>query len=337
MGMIFLKILIDAFGGDHSPDEILRGVQLALSESASEFILCGNEKIIKERMAALSIPENPRISIMHAETKIEGNDEPVLAIRKKKDSSMVVGLEALKEGIGDAFVSAGNTGALFAGATLLVKRIKGIKRAAISSVLPTLEGPLVLIDTGANVTLRPEYYPQMALMGSAFYSKLFKEASPTVGLINIGDEETKGTETVLEAYNLLKETKGINFIGNFEARNLLAGGCQVAVCDGWTGNIALKSAEGTAKVLTGELKKMFTRNLKTKLAAGLLLKQIGEFSQKFNYKEYGGAPIIGVEKPILKAHGNSDAKTFSKAIVMAEKFAASNVIEEIKAHINNNE
>lgn len=337
MGMIHLKIIIDAFGGDHSPDEILKGVYLALTETKADFILCGNEKIIRERLAALSLEENPRISILHAESKIEGNDEPVLAIRKKKDSSIVVALEALKNGVGDALVSAGNTGALFAGATLLVKRIKGIKRAAISSVLPTLEGPLVLIDTGANVTLRPEYYPQMALMGSIFHSKLFGTPSPRAGLINIGDEETKGTDTVIEAYNLLKETSGINFIGNFEARNLLAGGCDVAVCDGWTGNIALKSIEGTAKVLTGELKAMFTKNLKTKLAAGLLLKQIGEFSAKFNYKEYGGAPIIGVEKPIIKAHGNSDAKTFSKSIILAEKYTGLNVIDEIKKHIISND
>ena len=331
-----MKIIIDCFGGDNSPDEILKGVWLALGTTDAEFALCGNEKIIKERMSALSLKESGRITFINAETKIEGDDEPVKAIRTKKDSSLVVALNALKDGNGDAFVSAGNTGAIFAGATFIVKRIDGVKRAALASIIPTLSGLMVLIDTGANVSLRPEYYPQMAIMGSLFSQTLLKKPSPRVGLINIGEEESKGTETVIEAYSLLKNTPGINFTGNLEVRNLLNSECDVAVCDGWTGNIALKSAEGAAKTITGELKAAFKKNIFTKLSALIMLSEMKALKKRFDYKEYGAAPIIGVNKPVIKAHGNSDAAAFEKAIKIALNYAELNVIDKIKNHINCN-
>ena len=332
--MIILKIIIDCFGGDNSPDEILKGVWMALEKTDSEFVLCGNSDTVKERISALALKPSERISFLHSETKIEGSEEPVKAIRSKKESSLVVGLNALANGEGDAFVSAGNTGAIFAGATFIVKRIDGIKRAALASIIPTMTGLMILIDTGANVSLRPEYYPQMAIMGSLFSKTLLGADSPRVGLINIGEEESKGTETVIEAYSLLKNTEGINFIGNLEVRDLLNSGCEVAVCDGWTGNIALKSAEGTAKILTGELKSAFKKNILTKLAGIIMLSGMKSLKKKFDYKEYGAAPILGVNKPVIKAHGNSDAKAFEKSIEIALNYAKLNVIEKIKEHIN---
>lgn len=326
-----MKLIVDAFGGDNSPDEIIKGVYQALELTESEFILCGNQSIIKERMSALSLPENNRISILNAETKIEGDEEPVEAIKRKSDSSIVVGLHALKDGTGDAFISAGNTGALFAGATLIVKRIKGIKRAAIGTVLPTASEPIVLLDTGANVSLRAECYPQLAVMGSVYYKKLFGSENPRVGLVNIGEEATKGTDTVIEAYKLLKETEAINFIGNFEIRNILQGSCDVIVCDGWTGNIVLKTLEGTAMAIMKEIKSIFKKNFKTKLAAMGVMSELSAFKAKFDYEAYGGAPIIGVEKPVIKAHGSSDARAIANAALQAEKYIKQNVIDDIKA------
>jgi len=331
--MIFLKLIIDGFGGDNSPDEIIKGVYNSFDKTEAEFIICGNESILKERMSALSLPENPRVAILHAETKIEGNEEPVNAIKRKKDSSIVKGLYALKEGEGDAFISAGNTGAVFAGATLIVKRIKGVKRAAIATVFPTATGPLVLLDTGANVTLRAECYPQLGLMGSVYSKNLFGTENPKVGLVNIGEEETKGTETVLEAYELLKNDQNINFTGNFEIRNILSGGCDVIVCDGWTGNITLKTLEGTAKAFMKEIKAIFNKNLITKLSALGVMSEISAFKAKFDYKAYGGAPIIGVEKPVIKAHGSSDARAITAAILQAEKYIKQNVITDIKSRL----
>ncbi len=332
---MFLKLIIDAFGGDNAPDEIIKGVYAALDKTDCCFSLCGNEPVIRERISALSLKENPRIDILHAETKIEGDDEPVDAIRHKKDSSIVVGLNALKEGYGDGFISAGNTGAVFAGATLLVKRIKGVKRAAIITVFPTATGPLVLLDTGANVTLRAECYPQLAIMGAAYSKLLFGTENPRVGLVNIGEEATKGTDTVVEAYELLNNTEEINFAGNFEIRNLLAGGCDVIVCDGWTGNIVLKTLEGTAKAFMKEIKEIFNKNLKTKLSALGVMSELSSFKAKFDYKAYGGAPIVGVEKPVIKAHGSSDARAIVSAILQAEKYINGNVVGNIKTLIEN--
>lgn len=332
--MIFLKLIIDGFGGDNSPDEILKGVYDSFEKTTADFIICGNESILRERMAALSLPESDRVSILHAETKIEGNDEPVSAIKRKKDSSIVVGLTALRDGMGDAFISAGNTGAVFAGATLIVKRIKGIKRAALATVFPTATGPLVLLDTGANVSLRAECYPQLALMGAAYSNKLFGTENPKIGLVNIGEEETKGTETVVEAYELLKNSGNINFCGNFEIRNILAGGCDVIVCDGWTGNIVLKTLEGTALAFMKEIKGIFKKNLKTKLSALGVMSELSAFKAKFDYKAYGGAPIIGVEKPVIKAHGSSDARAIVSAILQAEKCVSQNIVSDIKARLS---
>ncbi len=326
-----MKLIIDGFGGDNAPDEIIKGVYNSLEKSETDFIICGNENILKERIKALSLPESERISILHAETKIEGDDEPVEALRKKKDSSIVVGLTALKEGLADGFISAGNTGAVFAGATLIVKRIKGIKRAAIITVFPTETGPLVLLDTGANVSLRAECYPQLAKMGCAYSEKLFGTKNPRVGLVNIGEEATKGTDTVVEAYELLKNTEDLNFVGNFEIRNILKGGCDVIVCDGWTGNIVLKTLEGTAKAFMTEIKAIFSKNLKTKLAALGVMSEISSFKAKFDYKAYGGAPIVGVEKAVIKAHGSSDARAITSSIMQAEKYIKQNVIEDIKS------
>lgn len=332
--MIYLKLIIDGFGGDNAPDEVIKGVYETLPKTDAEFIISGDENILKARIRELGLKPDERISFLHAEEIVEGDDEPVEAIKKKKDSSLVKGLYALKENQGDAFISAGNTGALFAGATLIVKRIKGIKRAAIVTVMPTAEGPIILLDTGANVSLRAECYPQLALMGAAYSKRLFGTENPRIGLVNIGTEETKGTETVLEAYELLKNTPGINFKGNFEIRNVLTGGCDVIVCDGWTGNIVLKTIEGCASAFMKEIKGIFTKSLKTKLAALAVKSGVGEFKAKFDYKAYGGAPIIGVEKPVIKAHGSSDARAFMNALLQAEKIVKEKVIDDIKSNLS---
>lgn len=312
-----MKIILDAFGGDNAPSEIVKGGWRAAKEhSEMDLIFCGNEKKIKNVLKEENLEMLSNVSIHHADEVILGTDDPVSAIRQKKDSSMVKGLTLLKDGQGDAFVSAGNSGALLSGATLIVKRLKGIKRAAMAPVLPTATGPAILIDGGANVVCKSEYYEQFALMGSIYMEKVMGVKEPKVGLLNIGTEECKGTETVIEAYRLLKEAP-LHFYGNLEVRDVLKGDCQVLVGDGWTGNIVLKLVEGVAKEFSSELKTMFQQNIVTMLAALMVGKQLKAFKKRFDYKEYGGAPIMGLNAPVIKAHGSSDAKAIYYAIQQA--------------------
>jgi phosphate acyltransferase len=263
-------------------------------------------------------------------------DDPAKAVREKKDSSMTVMLNMLRDGGGDAAVSAGSTGALLSGATLVVKRIRGIRRAALAPLIPTKNGATVLIDCGANVECSVEYLVQFAYMGSAYAKYMLGKERPSVGLLNIGSEETKGTELLKETYKMLKEADRqgkLSFIGNIEGRDVFEGKADVIVCDGFSGNILLKSIEGTALYLTGEVKNLFYKNCRTKLAGLLVKKDIAGFKKKLDYSEVGGSIFLGITKPVIKAHGSSDAKSIKSAIGQAVKIASSGMIEEISSRL----
>lgn len=329
-----MKVILDAFGGDNSPNEVIKGAYLAVCKDPSvEVILCGNEEIIKKVISENNY-SHKNISIKHCTEKIEGDDEPIKAVKTKKDSSIIVGLNLLKENGGDVFISAGNTGAVFTAANLILKRIKGIKRSALAIYLPTKNGPKLMLDAGANVTLSPEYLNQLAMMGATYIETDMGVKSPAVGLINIGAEETKGTETLQEAYKILSENKNINFKGNCEPRYILDGEFDVMVCDGFTGNIILKTVEGVSKTLMKGIKELMYKSIITKLCALGLKKGLYEFKKRFDYKEYGGTPIIGLQKPVIKAHGSSDSRAFMNAILNCRGYVESDIIKNIEAKMN---
>lgn len=326
-----MKIIVDAFGGDNAPLEIIKGCEQAVLEYGVSIVLTGKEEIIKKVIQENNI-SSKGITIVNAESAITMEDNPLLVIKGKNDSSMSVGLSLLANGEGDAFVSAGNTGALLTGASLIVKRIKGIKRAALGILMPTNEGPAMLIDGGANIDDKPEYLVQYAIMGSIYMQKVLKKIEPKVGLINNGAEETKGTELYLETHSLLKNSS-INFIGNIEGRDVPLGKADVIVADGFTGNIILKTIEGMGLTFISNLKDVFYKNTVTKIAALLLKKELKAFKKKLDYTEYGGAPLMGISKPVIKAHGSSNAKAFKNAIRQAKQFCEANVIKEIEKSI----
>lgn len=246
---------------------------------------------------------------------------------------MAVGMQMLADGEGDAFVSAGSTGALVVGATFIVKRIKGIKRPALATILPTASTPTMLLDSGANADCRPEMLTQFGIMGSAYMNKILGVDSPRVGLANIGAEESKGRELELETYKQLKNAP-VNFVGNIEARQLPMGDCDVCVADGFCGNLMLKLYEGMAKFFSGELKTLLTKDTKSKIAALMVMKNVKEFKKKVDYSEYGGAPLLGTAKPVIKAHGSSNARAFYNAIRQAKQFTETKVIDEITTAID---
>ncbi len=326
-----MKIIVDAFGGDHAPLEIIKGASMAVSELDVDIILTGKESIIKEVAQKENISLN-RIEIANADEIITMEDESTSVLRAKKNSSMGVGFDLLSKGQGDAFVSAGNSGALVVGSSMIVKRIKGIKRAAFAPVMPTLKGCTMLIDCGANVECRPDMLLQFGLMGSIYMEKVMNIKNPRVGLLNVGTEEHKGTKLHTEAYELLKESN-INFIGNVEGRDLSYGGCDVLVADGFSGNIILKTYEGTSLALFDKMKEVFSKNAKTKIAAALVMNDLRAMKKEFDYNEYGGSPIMGISKPVFKAHGSSKAKTIKNAIRLTKGYIESNVTNEILQNI----
>lgn len=329
-----MKIIVDAMGGDNAPAEVVKGVLQLHADEGIEVVLVGRgEEILSclEELGHKTLPKG--IEIEHATEVIKMDDDPAAAVRSKKDSSMAVALRLLKDGAGDAFVSAGNTGALLSGATLIVKRIKGIRRAALAPILPTNNGGCLLIDAGANAECAPEYLVQFALMGSSYVSNLLKKPGPTVALLNIGSEPGKGTQLQRDAYQLLtelKENDRINFIGNIEARDVLSGAADVVVCDGYSGNILLKAIEGTASFMIGEIKGIFLRSALTKLAAAIVAKPLKDFRKKLDYNEIGGTVFLGVTKPVIKAHGSSKATAFANAIRQAALIARTGIIEDIQ-------
>ena len=322
-----MKIIVDAFGGDNAPLEVIKGSAMAVEKLGVEIVLAGDGDIIKKVAAENQISLN-NISIIDAKTVIDIHDDPTMVIKEKSDCSMAVGLKYLADGNGDAFVSAGSTGALVVGATFIVKRLKGIKRAALAPIIPTEKGPMMLLDVGANVDCRPEMLVQFAIMGSYYMEKILGVKSPKVGLVNIGAEDTKGRDIELSAYKLLQKAP-INFVGNTEARDIPSGEFDVVVTDGFTGNVLLKLFEGMGSFFSHTLKDMLMTGFKSKLAALLILPKVKSFRKKMDYTEHGGGALLGISKPVMKAHGSSNANAFYNAIRQANNFSKEKVIEEI--------
>ena len=330
-----MKILLDAMGGDNAPDATIKGAVRAINQIEAEIILIGNTEIINRKVKELygknSISEiSDRLSIKHTTESIEMNDIPTQAIKRKKDSSMVVGFNMLKNGEGDVFVSAGNSGALLTGATLLVGRIKGIDRPALAGILPAYKSRLMLIDSGSNTNCKPNNLLQFAQMSTIYLKNTFGIEKPRIGLLNIGTEENKGNELTKETYKLLKEKSeelNINFIGNIEGRDAFSGEVDAIVTDGFTGNVFLKAVEGLGKFVKRTLSESLKKNALSTIAALPALPGIKRFAKTVDYKEYGGALFLGVKKPVVKAHGSSDEKLFEFTIKQAEQFVKNRAVE----------
>ena len=325
-----MRIVVDVMSGDNAPLELIKGACESAKENPTvEYTLVGDETRIREEAKHCGL-DISRFNIVHAEDVITMEDDPMCVTRSKAGSSMSVGLRLLANGEGDAFVSAGNTGALFTGASLIVRRAEGVRRAAIAALLP-MDPPLLLLDSGANISVTPEYLEHFAVMGAAYMKKIHGIESPRVGLLNNGTEECKGTELQRETYTMLGESGLINFVGNVEGNMVMNNACDVLVTDGFTGNILLKSIEGMGKMMLGIMKGLFYKNIKTKLGGLMVKSSVGEIKKKFDPKEHGGAPILGIAKPVIKAHGSSDARAFKNAIRQAIFCAENKVTEEISA------
>ena len=337
-----MKILLDAMGGDNAPEATIKGAVRAINQIEAEVILVGNENIIREKVKEYYGKElediSERLKIKHTTETIEMEDIPTHAIKHKKDSSMVVGFKMLKEGEGDVFISAGNSGALLTGATLLVGRIKGIDRPALAGILPAYHSQLLLIDSGANTNCKPINLLQFAQMSSIYLRNTFGIEKPAIGLLNIGTEETKGNDLTKESYKLLKEKSpelGINFIGNIEGRDAFSGNVDAIVTDGFTGNIFLKAVEGVGRLVKVSLKENFLKNTVTKIAAIPSLPAIKGLQKAMDYKSYGGALFLGVKKPVVKAHGSSDEILFEFTIKQAEKFVKNKAVDKMIEEFEN--
>lgn len=331
-----MKIIVDAFGGDNAPLEIIKGCAQAVAEFDDlSIILTGDESTIKNVANKNSISLE-RIEIHHCSEVVTMEDHADAVLKTKKDSSMAVGFNLLKSGEGDAFISAGNSGALCMGATLAVKRIKGIKRPAFSPVMPAANGFFMLVDGGANVDCRPEMLLQFAVMGSIYMNKVMKIDNPRIGLANVGTEDHKGNELYQTTYKLLKESN-LNFIGNVEGRDIPQGACDVLVCDGFTGNLILKTYEGVAMLVMQEIKNMFAGSLKGKLSASLVMGDLKNLKKRLDHNTYGGAPVLGASKPVFKAHGSAKAVTVKNAIRLSRDYVLADAIGEISNVINSEE
>lgn len=326
-----MKIVVDAMGGDNAPKAVIEGCVDAVNEYGIEIVLVGDRKAISDELSGYTY-DSSKIEIVHTSEVISNNEPPVMAIRKKKDSSIVVGLKLVKDGKGDAFISAGSTGALLTGATLIVGRIKGIDRPAIGPVLPGENGTFMIIDCGANAECKPKNLVQFGIMGTAYYKQVLKVDNPKVGLVNIGAEEEKGNELTKAAYQLLKGSS-LNFVGNVEPRDIPLGNVEILVCDGFVGNTVLKMYEGTASMLFHTLKRELMSSTKSKIGALMLKGSMKNIKAKFDYTEYGGAAFLGVDGGIIKAHGSSNAKAFKNAVKQAKLFVENGVLPEIKANI----
>lgn len=330
-----MKIILDAMGGDHAPQAPVLGAIEAAKLYGSQITLVGRGEEILNVLKQNGIATLPQgVEIANAEDVVDMHDDPANVIRKKPGSSMVVGLKMLAEGQGEAFISAGSTGALLTGATLIVKRVKGIRRAAMGPAMPNKAGgKAVILDCGANAECTPEFLLQFGLVGSLHAKATYGIENPRVGLLNNGTEESKGTPLQKEAYGLLKQAsdKGlINFVGNVEARDVPLGAVDVIVCDGFAGNVLLKSIEGTAMFMGSLVSKMFKKNIISKLAAAMVMKDIKSFKKLLDYREIGGTQFLGIQKPVIKAHGSSDAVAFRNAIRQAEEAASHSFSQQLE-------
>ena len=333
-----MKIIVDAMGGDNAPQAPVMGAIQANAEYGVDITLVGRGEEILKVLEDNGIKDLPAgVEIAHSSEVVEMCDNPATAFREKKDSSLTIGLNLLKSGAGDAFVSAGSTGALLSGATLVVKRIRGIRRAALAPVVPTGNGGAVLIDCGANAECPPEYLLQFAYMGSYYAEHVLGRPEPKVGLLNLGVEPSKGTSLQTTVYPMLKaagEAGRINFVGNVEAREAVEGAVDVIVCDGYSGNIFLKTMEGTGLYLVRELKGIFKKNLITKLAAVMVSGGLKRLKKLMSSSEVGGTALVGISKPVIKAHGSSDAYAIKNAIRQARQYVSSGIIESIAENVD---
>jgi glycerol-3-phosphate acyltransferase PlsX len=330
-----MKIIIDAMGGDNAPQAPIEAGCKAVDELDVDIVFVGKKEIIEQELENY-ICNKERIEIVNADDVVTNHDEPAKAVRSKKNSSIVVAANMLKNGEGDALLSMGNTGALLASGLLIVGRIKGVLRPALATLLPSAKGPKMLIDAGANTNCKAENLVQFAIMGSIYMKNVMGINSPTVGLMSNGEEEGKGDELTKETYPLLKNAP-VNFIGNIEGRDVMEGTADVITCDGFVGNVILKTIEGMGSVVGNKVKDMFTKNVLSKLGALFVMKSIKEFKSSMDYREYGGAPLLGTKKPVIKGHGSSDAKAVFSAIRQAKKFVETNIIDEIIKNVSNME
>ncbi len=328
-----MRVVVDAFGGDNAPLEIIKGASLASLEYSTEITLTGNEKTIKQIIAENNLSFYGELKIVDTDDVISMHDEPTSLVKAHSESSMALAFKELAENRADAFVSAGSTGAIVVGGTLIIKRIKGVKRPALAGIIPAPKGHYMLMDMGANAECRPEMLCQFGIMASAYLEGVEGKKSPEIGLLNIGTEDTKGGELQKEAYRLMTEAP-INFVGNIESREMPKGVCDAVITDGFTGNIALKLIEGSAATLFSLIKEVFYKSLPNKLAALVVKKDLSKVKRLMDSSEVGGAPLLGVRKTVIKAHGSSNAKAVKNAIGQAVKFTETGVIEKISAALS---
>ena len=328
-----MKIILDLMGGDNAPLAPLDGAAQAVREYGVEIIGLGDEALIRKTAAEHSIPLDG-IELVHCTENIEMCDEPARAVRQKKDSTIVVGLNMLKEGRGDAFVSAGSTGALHVGTSLIVRALRGIKRPALATMIPAQNKAYLLLDCGANVECRVDMLEAFAVMGTCYMQKVEGRPDPACALVNNGAEESKGTPLLRETHQKLKTTPGIRFVGNIEPRDVPAGNVDVVVCDGFTGNVVLKLTEGVAKMVMGMVKGVFLSGLAGKVAYLLIRGQVANLKKQMDSEEYGGAPFLGARQPVIKAHGSSKAKGIKNAIRQAKKCVENDLCGTMQAALD---
>jgi glycerol-3-phosphate acyltransferase PlsX len=326
-----MKIVIDGMGGDNAPQAVVEGCVLAVREYGIDLILTGDSEAIKNELRKYSYDQG-KIEVVHTTEVISTDEPPVMAIRRKKDSSMAAGMQLVKEKKAEAFISAGSTGAILAGSLFIIGRIKGVDRPALAPILPGKNGIFMIIDAGANTDCKTKNLVQFAVMGSIYFKNVLGIMNPRVGLVNIGVEEEKGNELTKSAYKELKEAD-INFIGNIEPRDIPDGNAEVVVCDGFVGNTILKLFEGSASYIFDSLKQELMSGTISKMAALLLKPSFGRLKKKFDYTEYGGAAFLGVDGAVIKAHGSSDAKAIKNAIRQARDFISNGVLMQIKGSI----
>jgi glycerol-3-phosphate acyltransferase PlsX len=330
-----MKIVVDAMGGDHAPEAVVEGALMAASEYNTEIILTGLSETVQTILDRLDPVHKLPVQVVHADEVVEMHDLPGKVLRSKRKSSMKIGLDLLKEGTASAFVSAGNTGAVLAYSTVILRPLKGVDRPAIAIQLPTLKGNAILLDAGANVDCKTSQLFQFGIMGHVFAEYILGKENPRVGLLSIGEEDGKGNEIVKEVFQMLKASH-INFIGNIEGKEVYRGNADVIVCDGFTGNIALKISESLAEMIGTNLKRMFQNNWASKLGYLLLKPQLDQFKKKVDYSETGGAPLLGVNGVVIIAHGNSSPKAIKNAINRARELCEKNINEHIREDIESN-
>lgn len=329
-----MRVVVDAYGGDNAPLEIIKGAAAASNEYGVDITLTGNQTEIEKIISENALSFKGELKIVHTEDVISMHDDPTSLLKAHSESSMALAFKELVEDRADAFVSAGSTGAVVVGGTLMVKRIKGIKRPALAGLIPSPDGHYMLLDMGANAECRPEMLEQFGIMASAYLSRVEGIENPKIGLLNIGTEDTKGAELQKQAYALLKQAP-INFVGNIESREMPKGVCDAVITDGFTGNIALKLIEGTAVTFFKMVKGVMYKNIFNKLAALVLKKDLYSLKGMMDSSEVGGAPLLGVRKTVIKAHGSSDAKAIKNAVRQAISFTENGVIDTITQHLNN--